>query len=342
MNGSPTDLADRYNAAISAYLVDRSEALLSNANELGRQAIGDGCGLLDIETIHANALLAILAGAPESERAELAGAAQAFFQELLAPFEMSFRGYREANLRLQQLNDALVRQRDEVAFANRELEAFSYSLAHDLRAPLRSIDGFSEAVLEEDAAVLSDKGKAYLAIVRGSVRDMSRLIDAMLELAKVGHGEVLRVRVDLTAVARKIADRLRATYPTRRVELVIHDGLTANCDPRLLGGVLENLIGNAWKFTSKRDEARIEVGWSAEASAYFVRDNGAGFDMKHASRLFDAFERLHSPRDFEGTGIGLATARRIIHRHHGRIWAEGEVGVGATFYFTVGDEPADP
>ncbi|MBX3186589.1 MAG: PAS domain S-box protein [Labilithrix sp.] len=226
--------------------------------------------------------------------------------------------------------------------ANRELESFSYSVAHDLRAPLRSIDGFSQALLEDHGDKLDAGGKRHLGYVRESAQLMARLIDDILALARVARAEVQRESVDLSALARTAHTRLVRHQPDRRVAVEIRDGLVADGDPRLLALVIDNLLGNAWKFTSKRDDARIEVGSSTvdRASVFFVRDNGAGFDMKYVNKLFGVFQRLHTGHDFEGTGVGLATVQRIVHRHGGRVWAEGAVGSGATFHFTLGERSA--
>jgi signal transduction histidine kinase len=223
---------------------------------------------------------------------------------------------------------------------NKELEAFSYSVSHDLRTPLRSIDGFSLALLEDYAERLDECGKKYLSHVRESAQNMGELIDGLLALARVTRSELRREEVDLSRLARDIGVRLhRDLGSTRRVEFLVEEGLCAKGDARLLENVLDNLLGNAWKFTSKRPEARIEVGKSLQGDgpAFFVRDNGAGFDMTYADKLFGTFQRLHATAEFEGHGIGLATVQRIVRRHGGRIWSEGKVGVGATFYFTLGE-----
>ena len=239
---------------------------------------------------------------------------------------------------VKRTEEGLRRANAETAAANRELEAFSYSVAHDLRTPLRSIDGFSQALLEDNAPQLDDRGKAHLARVRAAAQRMARLIDDLLSLARIGRAELHREDIDLTSVARAIGDRLREAYPSREVELCVQDGLTLEGDAVLLGVVMENLLGNAWKFTSRGATARIEVGEASMdgQAAYFVRDDGAGFDMAHASRLFVAFQRMHTAEEFPGTGIGLATVQRIIRRHGGELWAESRVGKGATFFFTVG------
>jgi DNA-binding response OmpR family regulator len=226
---------------------------------------------------------------------------------------------------------------EELELKNEELESFSYSVAHDLRAPLRSIDGFSLALLEDCGEKLDDEGKQYLRYVRESAQHMARLIDDLLALSRVTRGELDRAEADMSLISRGVAARLAKTAPDRRVEMIVADDLLADCDDRLLTIVFENLIGNAWKFTGKRSDARIEVGVMAavQPRTFFVRDNGAGFDMTYASKLFGVFQRLHSTAEFDGTGIGLVTVQRIIRRHGGRIWAEGEVGRGATFFFTL-------
>jgi PAS domain S-box-containing protein len=228
---------------------------------------------------------------------------------------------------------------EELQYKNKELEAFSYSVSHDLRAPLRHIDGFSLALLKDYADRLDDAGKNHLRHVRESAQRMGALIDGLLALARITRGEFRRQHVDLSSLAREVAAQLQRqnSEPPRPVELVIQDGLAAEGDSRLLRAVLENLLGNAWKFTRKRHGARIEFGCSIQDGqrAFFVRDNGAGFDMAYGKKLFGAFQRLHAASEYEGHGIGLATVQRIVDRHGGRIWAEGEVGVGATFYFTI-------
>ncbi|HLH93876.1 MAG TPA: response regulator [Xanthobacteraceae bacterium] len=244
----------------------------------------------------------------------------------------------------RQIAEARASLVEQLEAKNEELESFSYSVAHDLRAPLRSIDGFGLILLEDYADKLDDEGKKYLAYVRESAQQMARLIDDLLALSRVTRAELRRAPVDISALARSIAGRLAQASPQRVVELVIADGLRANGDDGLIAIALDNLLGNAWKFTRDTAQARIEVGESPdEPGTFFVRDNGAGFDMAYASKLFGMFQRLHSPREFEGTGIGLATVRRIVRRHGGRIRAEGAVGRGATFLFSLGKGAgADP
>jgi signal transduction histidine kinase len=230
----------------------------------------------------------------------------------------------------------------ELASANRELEAFSYSVSHDLRAPLRSIDGFSQILLEDYAERFDREGRDYLMRVRAASEHMGNLIDDLLDLSRVSRGPLRRELVDLSVMADRIVQQLRKAESERQVDFVAESGVLAYGDASLLAVALENLLGNAWKFTSGTQEARIEFGASEGtgpgllATVYYVRDNGAGFDMAYADKLFGAFQRLHSTEEFEGTGIGLATVARIVHRHGGEVWAEGEVGRGATFFFTLG------
>ncbi len=242
----------------------------------------------------------------------------------------------EEEIRL--LNEDLKRRAAELENSNQELEAFSYSVSHDLRAPLRSIDGFSQALLEDYSSQLDEAGQDYLNRVRAASQRMGQLIDDILKLSRVIRAEMRREMVDLSALARSVAEQLQQTQPDRQVEWEIADGLVAEGDPHLLGLALQNLIGNAWKFTGKQAHARIEFGSLTKDGqlAYFVGDNGAGFDMAYVDKLFRAFQRLHAANEFEGTGIGLATVQRIVRRHGGRVWAESAIGQGATFYFTLG------
>jgi signal transduction histidine kinase len=229
----------------------------------------------------------------------------------------------------------------ELEQANRELEAFSYSVSHDLRAPLRAIDGFSKALLSEFAERLDERGLHYLERVRAGAQRMSYLIDDLLELSRVNRAPLRRERIDVAELARKIMLDLHQREPQRSVQVAVSDGLLTQADARLASVVFENLLANAWKFTSKQPEARIQVGQEQrpEGRFLYVRDNGAGFDMQYAEKLFAPFQRLHHDSDFEGTGIGLATVHRVVARHGGRIWAEAAVGAGATFFLSFGENP---
>jgi light-regulated signal transduction histidine kinase (bacteriophytochrome) len=223
--------------------------------------------------------------------------------------------------------------------ANRELESFSYSVSHDLRAPLRSIDGFSQALVEDIGEELPHEARSHLDRIRHATHRMGRLIDDLMALSKVGRAEMTRERVDLSDVAEQVVAELRRQQPARQVAITIAPGLQATADPPLVRLALQNLIENAWKFTSRRDGSVIEVGQTRDsrgAPAFYVRDNGAGFDPDYAHKLFGPFQRLHALSEFPGTGIGLATVQRIVHRHGGQVWAEGKINHGACFYFTLG------
>jgi PAS domain S-box-containing protein len=239
-----------------------------------------------------------------------------------------------------ELERRVVERTAQLEAANKELEAFAYSVSHDLRAPLRSIDGFGQALQEEYAAHLDDQGLDYLQRIRSASKRMGLLIDDLLLLSRLTRGELRRQPLDLTAMARRVAEEFQRAEPGRSVSWTVAENLSAEADERLLAAVLENLLGNAWKFTSRRTEARItfESVITLEGEyAYCVKDNGAGFQMDHVDKLFHAFQRLHTVQEFPGNGIGLATVQRIIHRHGGRVWAEGEPEKGAAFYFTLPD-----
>jgi two-component system NtrC family sensor kinase len=229
----------------------------------------------------------------------------------------------------------------ELERKNKELETFSYSVSHDLRAPLRSIEGFSRALLDDYAAILDDQGRDYLSRVRMAADRMGELIDDLLALSRVSSAGLHRAHTDLSAVARAVCTELQDREPQRRVDLGIQGDVMVDADGRLMRLLLDNLIGNAWKFTARVEGARVDFGAEdgGSGTTYFVRDNGAGFDMAFADKLFAPFQRLHTHEEFPGTGIGLATVYRIVDRHGGRVWAEGAVGRGATIFFTL---PAGP
>jgi light-regulated signal transduction histidine kinase (bacteriophytochrome) len=331
-------LEQQYSEALGLHLANPAEATLHAAYALGRTAAASGLGVVEIATLHNKILRRefMAMGAPPT--AAVIDKASGFLSECLAPYEMMLRSYTERNASLVETNDRLHDAQAALETANMELESFSYSVAHDLRAPLRGILGFSSALLEDHSGQLDDEGRRCLRFLGDSARDMARLIDDLLTLSRVMSGNLQRGQVDVSDLAREVLARLAEEQPERRVLIAIEPGLIARCDARLLAVVLENLIGNAWKFTSNSACAKIEVGRIDEDGhpAWFVRDNGAGFDMAHADQLFGVFQRLHSTAEFEGTGIGLATVRRVVHRHGGRIRAEGKVGQGATFIFTLG------
>jgi light-regulated signal transduction histidine kinase (bacteriophytochrome) len=259
---------------------------------------------------------------------------------LLCGFLVDVTARRQAEEEVRRLNSELekrvVLRTAQLQAANQELEAFCYSVSHDLRAPLRAVDGFSKALQEDYAACLDAEGLDMLQRVRSAGQRMGELIDDLLLLSRVTRAEMRRARVNLSDLAAGVAAALRRQAPDRAVEWVIAGGLVAEGDPALLRVVLENLLGNAWKYTSGHAHARIEFGRLGQGEhVFYVRDDGAGFDPAHAGKLFQPFQRLHRVDEFEGHGIGLATVQRIVGRHGGRAWAEGAVENGATIYFTL-------
>jgi light-regulated signal transduction histidine kinase (bacteriophytochrome) len=339
-SAAPSLLTEQYVPALEDYLRGSGEAALSRAYDLGREGLNVGMGVLDMAMIHRDAVGAVLQRSLVPY--EFARAAE-FFAESLAPFEMSFRGYIEANQRLQTLNRALAAQNVELQHArsaadaaNQELESFSYSVAHDLRAPLRHIDGLSAILQAEEMDALGQRGQGYLQRMRAAMKRMGDIIDDLLQLSRVTRAAFDRRPVDLTTLARDVASELERASPLHPVRWTVQEGLTAEGDVRLLRLVLENLLGNAWKFTGKTEQPVVEVGRVVTKDRpFFVRDNGAGFDSRYADRLFLPFQRLHRESEFPGTGVGLATVQRIIRRHGGVIWSESTVGQGATFFWTV-------
>jgi light-regulated signal transduction histidine kinase (bacteriophytochrome) len=246
---------------------------------------------------------------------------------------------RTLNVQLEEQVQERTRQLVQLEALNQELEAFSYSVSHDLRGPLRALDGFSRALLEDYHDEVDEEGQDYLDMIRFESQRMGQLIDDLLDLSQFTRTQLQWQQVELSAMVLEIARALQAQEPQREVEFIIEDGLTACGDARLLRVVLQNLIGNAWKYSSKQPSARIEFGeeQSVSETLHFVRDNGVGFNMAYVDKLFGAFQRLHSTAEFEGTGIGLATVQRIIHRHGGTVRAEGALNAGATFWFTLGE-----
>jgi len=244
----------------------------------------------------------------------------------------------ELRVHRDHLEELVSERTRELEDVNRELEAFAYSVSHDLRAPLRSIDGFARALEEECGDTIGDQGTDYLRRVRAASRRMGKLIDDILQLARMTQTDMQWSSVDMSKLANEAVDRLRESEPGRRADVRVAPGMRVAGDRTLLGVLLDNLIGNAWKYTRGKDRACIEIGVLEPDTqpVYFVKDNGAGFDMRYAGKLFGIFQRLHKADEFEGTGIGLATVQRVVHRHGGRVWAEAEVDMGATFLFTLG------
>jgi light-regulated signal transduction histidine kinase (bacteriophytochrome) len=335
-SGSLADLD--YAAGLRAFLEDPGEAGLAAAYELGRAALDSGAGAVDIVNAHAEALISILGERPA---AVLSVRSTRFLVECLAPLEMAYRGFMEANQTLRTLNADLelrVRERTrQLQETNEELGSFAHSVSHDLRGPLRAIHGFSQMVLEEYAPLLDDTGRFALERVRANAVRMGLLIDDMLHLATVSREKLRLGPTDLGALAEEIVAELREQYPDREIDVRIADRLVADADPDLMRIALANLLGNAFKFTGNQPAPRIDFASEMRDGevVYYVLDNGAGFDMAHADQAFRPFERLHSQDEFPGTGIGLATVQRVIRRHGGRVWADAAIGRGATFFFTL-------
>ena len=304
----------------------------------------DGYGLLRALRDHprTSQIPVVLLSARAGEEALLEGLETGADDYLVKPFSA-----RELLARVQtHLELARLRRQwaAELETANRELEAFSHSVSHDLRAPLRAIDGFSEVLQSDHASQLDDEGRQYLERIRTATHRMGQLIEDLLSLSRVTRAPLSHDRVDLTDVARQTFADLEGREPHRKVAARVSDGLVVQGDPRLLRVMMENLLGNAWKFTSKQRAALVEFDKIERdhETVFFVRDNGAGFDMEYAAKLFKPFQRLHSEADFDGTGIGLTTVHRVVTRHGGRVWAEATPGQGATFYFTIGEPGTSP
>lgn len=246
---------------------------------------------------------------------------------------------QKAYNQLSLINTELNNEINERKSINKELEAFTYSVSHDLRSPLRAIDGWSALLEIKYGNILDEKAKDYLARVRSGTKKMGELIEDLLKLSRISRSEIKYTDVDLTALVHSIIDFMKDIYKDRNIEFIVEEGIIAKCDQGLLERVLTNLIDNACKFTGNKQQARIEFGKINDngQDVFFVRDNGAGFDMQYADKLFGVFQRMHTTAEFPGTGIGLATVQRIIHRHKGKIWAQSEPNNGSTFYFTLNE-----
>lgn len=339
---SPSDESLCYNLGADKYLQKPASAkailtALKEAASLDKRSLSDRVPVLSESGVmreYSDRLVAKL----ETKNLEL--------EQTNRDLALRTKQLERASAELQRANSELdlrVRHRTmELEASNMEFEAFAYSVSHDLRAPLRHIEGFAKLVLRNGAGQLDQTNHKHLNAICNSTQKMAELIDGLLELSKASRAKVYRRPIDFSALACEVIEELRESQPDRVVCVDIASGLSTQGDKRLLYAALLNLLGNAWKFTSKRSEARIEFGRNHNEidSPYFIRDNGAGFDMEYAGKLFCAFQRLHRMDEFEGSGIGLATVKRIIQKHGGKIWAEGVPNEGATFYFTLEEKPS--
>jgi light-regulated signal transduction histidine kinase (bacteriophytochrome) len=243
----------------------------------------------------------------------------------------------ECELEIARLTDILVREQDTLTMLNQEIESFNYGISHDLRAPLRHLSGFTSALSEEYSGSLDSTAQSYLNSIRRAAVKMESQIEGLLSLSRISRQELRSTTVDLGKLAVERTEALQVSDPQRRIALSISDNLSVQADPAMMQVAVGHLIDNAWKYTVEKERATVEFGRKEERGCmiYYLRDNGAGFDMRYADRLFAPFQRMHKESEFEGVGVGLATVQRIIHRHGGKIWADAEVGVGATFYFTL-------
>jgi len=334
-----SELAEQYELALQDYLACPGEAALQGAYRVGRQALADALGVMELYAIHREALARVLRDCRTPEECGRAAArATEFFAESLAPYEMALRGFRETCEQLRLTNEALEQRSKDLAAANKELEAFTYSVSHDLRAPLRHIDGFSKLLLDEYSEALPAQARHYLTCIREGTCRMGQMVDDLLGLTRLGRTPLKVQMTGLESLVEEVRRELQPEVAGREIEWRTSPLPFVECDPALLKQVFANLLTNALKFSRPRHPAVIEVGATMQDGPpiIFVRDNGVGFSMKYADKLFGVFQRLHRQEDFEGTGVGLATVQRIIHKHGGRVWAEGELNRGATFYFSLG------
>jgi len=352
-------IQEEYVVLLRAHIDEPAEQYLAAAADLGRELLLADVPIEDVVEMHQKALAELDEELSDVSSAELINQAFGPLMEMSMAYSLAMRERTAEHERARRSDQQLIEAQNaelqqeiverkqaqqeledyaaRLEAANEELEAFSYSVSHDLRAPLRGMDGFSQVLLEDYADQFDEQGKDYLQRVRTASQRMGRLIDDLLELSRVTHSKMRVERVDLSEIAEQSAAQLRRPEPDRQVEFVVAPEIVVEGDEPLLRAAVQELLVNAWKYTSRQQHATIEFGATQQngETVYFVRDNGIGFDMAYADKLFGAFQRLHSDEEFPGTGIGLVTVQRIIRRHGGRVWAQATEDEGATFYFTV-------
>jgi light-regulated signal transduction histidine kinase (bacteriophytochrome) len=322
-----------YKLSLQECLVGAGEIALQHGYELGRQAIRNGMGLMNVVTIHREALLSLLSQAANTKECmHIEKISQDLFSECIAPFELTHSGFIELeslNLRLEE--------------ANKELESFSYSISHDLRAPLRAIDGYSRMILKRGGDKFDENVRRQFNLIRNNIKLMGLLIEDLLSFSRVQKTDMNITVIDMDKLANKVWDEIQDANKERELSPQFKKLQPGYGDPILIRQVLFNLFSNSVKFTRNQKQCIIEISSYTDSgkNVYCIKDNGAGFDMAHYDKLFGVFQRLHSSEEYEGTGIGLAIVQRIIKRHGGKVWAEAEVGKGATFRFTLDGVPSD-
>jgi light-regulated signal transduction histidine kinase (bacteriophytochrome) len=316
-----------YKTSLEESLAGGGEVVLQRGYELGRHAVRDGIGVMDIISIHAEVVLSLLSqAATTSECTHIVKASQCLLSEFLAPFELTYRGFIDLESLTVQLETA-----------NKELESFSYTVSHDLRTPLLVIDWYMRVILEKCGDTFDEDMLAKLNVVRSQAQMMSKLIDDLLAFSCLGKKNIAPSKLDIGEIVNEVWRELLVVNSKRKMGMTLKSVPIAYGDRTLIKQVYFNLLSNAVKFTKRSTDARIEAGGFIEGdkTVFFVKDNGIGFDMAYHDKLFGVFQRLHSSSDFDGTGIGLATVQRIVHRHGGRVWAKGKEGKGATFFFSL-------
>jgi light-regulated signal transduction histidine kinase (bacteriophytochrome) len=333
------DIEKKYKAALREHLARPDEDTLFGAYQLGHDAIARGMGVLEIADIHQRALVSLTADATTpDEITAIFGNAHAFYREILSSFEMIHRGFRESTAAVEELEQRIQQRTSLLQETNKELDTFSYSVAHDLRAPLRAIDGFTRLLQDDFSSQLSDEGRRFLTIARTNAKKMTELLDNLLTLSRANRKKIAtKSLVNMKELAHVVASDLLKKESNRTIVMDIHDVPSVPGSPTMMRQVLLNILSNAIKFTRGLPHPVIEFGSTMREGeqVFYVRDNGIGFEMRNADKLFDTFQHLHPEETYEGTGVGLAVVRRIIHRYGGRVWAEAEPNKGATIYFTI-------